>query len=270
MSTWHVSLLSGQSLPSLSFPMHREFFFWPGCLARGTLVPQSRILPVPPCIGRGRVLTTGPPGKSLYVVTLKDAFKSIDTPSIKPNSPPLEYKLVLVIDSSWIEDRRCDAMWHPGLRHRRQGTINLDSVLGHLLLESNYILDARPHRKNLTWLLGSTEWLGPQVTTSLDHQAWEWARLDHDSSPSHGLTAATREALNENHPSKHSTLGDSVCGDRRGSYAMSPSLVWFVTQLSIIRTPSRGTPGKPLKMYSWRHCLQSGSMHYDLESKLWK
>ena len=123
------------------------FFFWPGCLARGTLVPQSRILPVPPCIGRGRVLTTGPPGKSLYVLTLKDAFKSIDTPSIKPNSPPLEYELVLVIDSSWIEDRRCDAMWHPGLRHRRQGTINLDSVLGHLLLESNYILDARPHRK---------------------------------------------------------------------------------------------------------------------------
>lgn len=124
--------------------------------------------------------------------------------------------------------------------------------------------------KILTWLLGSTECLGPQGTTSLDHQAWEWGRLEHGPSPSHGLTATTWEALNENHATKHSTLGEVSAGDRHGYCVMSPSVVWFVTQLSIIRTLSRGTPGKPLKMYSWKHCFQSGSTRYDLESKLWK
>lgn len=44
----------------------------------------------------------------LYVVTLKYVFKSVDTPSIKSNSLPLEYEPVLVTDFSQIEFGRSD------------------------------------------------------------------------------------------------------------------------------------------------------------------
>ena len=83
----------------------------------------------------------------LYVVTLKYVFKSVDTPPIKSNSLPLEYELALVTDFSQIEFGRSDDVWHPGLDHKGQYSISLDSLLGHLLLESSYRFDPRPHGK---------------------------------------------------------------------------------------------------------------------------
>ena len=198
-------------------------YFWPGYLACGILVPQPRTVPMPPCIGRGRVLTTGPPGKSLYVMTLKYAYKSIDTPSIKPNSLPLAYELVLVVDFSWIEDRRCDAGdiqgYVIGGKAPSAWTLSWDSCSWNPLHAGSQATQ----KKNLTWLMGSTAWWGPQVTTSLDHQAWEWGRLERDFSPSHGLTTPTWGSLNEN----HSAVGDRVCGGQMW-------LLCYVAQCSVV------------------------------------
>ena len=41
------------------------FYFWPPFVPCGILVPQSGIKPAPSTL-EGRVLTTGPPGKSLF------------------------------------------------------------------------------------------------------------------------------------------------------------------------------------------------------------
>ena len=68
VTTYNMSICVSPfwSVITLSFLSYASWlFFWPGCLARGILVPKPRIVPVPHCIGRGRVLTPGPPGKSL-------------------------------------------------------------------------------------------------------------------------------------------------------------------------------------------------------------